>query len=248
MRDVIDMHTHTIASGHAYNTINEMIEAAQKKNLEMFAITEHGPRVNGSCTEMYFLNLKVMPREKDGMTVLYGVELNILDEAGHVDMTEPLLTQMDIGIAGIHPVCYQKNDKAGNTKAYLNTMKNPYVNIISHPDDARFPMEYKELVPGAKEYHVLLEVNNASLSPKGFRGDPREFYYEMLELCKKYQVPIIVNSDAHVDAWVGFHDYALQLLEEIDFPEELVANARPEILKEYLNCYIHQKSSEVSLL
>lgn len=28
MRDVVDLHTHTIASGHAYNTIYEMAESA----------------------------------------------------------------------------------------------------------------------------------------------------------------------------------------------------------------------------
>ena len=39
MRDLMDLHTHTIASGHAYNTMNEMIAAAAERGLELYAIT-----------------------------------------------------------------------------------------------------------------------------------------------------------------------------------------------------------------
>ena len=158
MKDILDLHTHTIASGHAYNTLNEMIAAAKSRGLEIYGITEHAPRMNGSCTEMYFQNFRILPREKDGMTVLHGVELNILDTDGHVDLTERVLAEMDIGIASMHLPCYTAGSVVENTKAYLNVMKNPYVNIIGHPDDARFPIDYKELVLGAKEHLSLIHI------------------------------------------------------------------------------------------
>lgn len=237
MKDVLDLHTHTIASGHAYNTMNEMIQAALNAGLEIYGITEHAPRLNGSCGEMYFQNLKVIPRERFGITTLFGAELNILDVQGNVDLPKRILAGLDLGIASLHIPCYQNQGIAGNTRAYLNAMKNTYVNIIGHPDDARFPVDYKELVLGAKEYHVLLEVNNASLSPGSFRENPREAYYEMLDLCREYQVPVILDSDAHVDASVGDHSRAYEVLQTVDFPEELVVNGRPEMLKEYLNYY-----------
>ena len=145
MKDILDLHTHTIASGHAYNTMNEMIAAAKSRGLEIYGITEHAPRMNGSCTEMYFQNFRILSREKDGMTVLHGVELNILDAEGHVDLTERVLAEMDIGIASMHLPCYTSGGIVENTKAYLNVMKNPYVNIIGHPDDARFPIDYKRI-------------------------------------------------------------------------------------------------------
>ena len=34
MKDILDLHTHTIASGHAYNTMNEMIAAAKLRGLD----------------------------------------------------------------------------------------------------------------------------------------------------------------------------------------------------------------------
>jgi len=139
--------------------------------------------------------------------------------------------------ASIHTPCFTAGSKEENMSAYIGAMKNPYINFIAHPDDARFPIDYVQLVKAAKEYHVILEVNNASLSPGSFRGNPREAYYEMLKLCMQYQVPIVMDSDAHIDTAVGVHDYAKEVLEKVAFPEELVVNAHPEMLKEYINYY-----------
>ena len=63
MRDILDVHTHTIASGHAYNTMMEMIREAQNMELEVYGITEHGPRMPGSCHDFYFHNLRVVERQ-----------------------------------------------------------------------------------------------------------------------------------------------------------------------------------------
>lgn len=240
MKDYVDLHTHTIASGHAYNTINEMIGAAADQGLKIYGITEHAPAMAGSCTVMYFQNLKVMPRERMGMTVLYGAELNILDFDGRVDLPQRTLAQMDLTVASMHTPCYRSGTKAENTRAYLNVMKNPYVNIIGHPDDGRFPVDYRALAEGAKESGVLLEMNNSSLSPHSFRDYSREHYLEMLEYCRLYETPIVLDSDAHVDLDAANHDLAWQLIKEAGFPEQLVVNTRPEMLQDYLNYYRRQ--------
>jgi len=93
--DKMDLHTHTVASGHAYNTRNEMIAAAVEKGLEILAITEHAPAMPGSCQQIYFSNYKVLPRRHGDLTVLYGTELNILDYVGHVDLPEEILKESD---------------------------------------------------------------------------------------------------------------------------------------------------------
>jgi len=235
MRDNIDLHTHTIASGHAYNTRNEMIAAAYQKGLEIFAITEHAPAMPGSCQRIYFTNYRVLPRKYKTMTVLYGVELNILDFQGHVDLPDSLLKEMDVTLASIHPPCFVSGTVEENTAAYIGAMKNPYINIIAHPDDSRFPVNYEWLVKAAKEYHVVLEFNNTSLSPSSFRGDPRQCYQEMLKLCMKYQVPVVMDSDAHVDLMAGNHAYALEMLQMVNFPEELVLNSQSGMLYDYIN-------------
>ena len=237
IRDVMDLHTHTIASGHAYSTILEMIQAAKEKNLELLGITEHGPRMKGSCSAIYFRNLKVIPRERFGVMTLFGVELNIMDEDGSVDIEEELLPVMDVCVASLHIPCFPPRSRGENTRAYLNAMKNPYVNIIGHPDDPRYPVDLRAVVEAAKGNHVILEMNNSSLAPTSFRKATREGYLEFLDLCRQYDQPVIMGSDAHVDLDVGRHGWVAEILEEAHFPEHLIMNTDVEKVKPYLNYY-----------
>lgn len=237
IKDVLDVHTHTMVSGHAYSTLQENIRAGQEKGLELMAVTEHAPAMPGSTHAFYFQNFKVIPRQYGEMELLMGVELNILDKDGNVDMEKRFLKQMDIAIASLHTPCFKSGNMKYNTKACINAMKNPFVNILGHPDDFRFPIDIKAMVEAAKEYGVLIEMNNASLDPKGFRKNTREIDMEILEVCREYQAPVIMGSDAHMDIDVGNHGYVQQLLEEVQFPEELVVNRSAAELKKYVNKY-----------
>ncbi|MCD8149844.1 MAG: phosphatase [Clostridiales bacterium] len=235
MIDLLDSHTHTLVSGHAYNTINEMVAAAQQKGLALLALTEHAPDMPGTCYDGYFYNLKILPRKRGQLWTLFGVELNILNRNGDVDLEEDAYKDLDVTIASIHPPCYHETDAEAHTKAYLNVMRKPYINIIGHPDDGRFPVDYKRLAESAKAYHKLLEVNSSSLAPTTFRLNARENYKEMLYWCRKYETPVIVNSDAHADFLVGEHRLAFELLEEEHFPRELVVNENLETYFSYVN-------------
>lgn len=121
-----------------------------------------------------------------------------------------------------------------NTEAYLNAMKNPCVNIIGHPDDGRYEVDYEALVQGAKEYGKILELNNHSMDPGCSRIHAVENDTIMLNYCKKYQVPVVMDSDAHFDTLIGEFDMARELLTKLDFPEELVLNRSAEEVKKYL--------------
>ena len=60
---VLDIHTHTLASGHAYGTIREMAQAAGERGLQLLGISEHAPGIPGTVEPFYYLNLSVIPRE-----------------------------------------------------------------------------------------------------------------------------------------------------------------------------------------
>lgn len=235
MHDILDIHTHTLASGHAYNTIWEMAQAAKEKGLALLGISDHAPKMPGSCHEFYFSNLKVVPRTIYGLPVLQGVELNIIDYDGTIDLSERVLREMDYAIASLHTPCLAPGTMRQNTRAYLKAMENPYIKIIGHPDDGRFPIDYETLVPAAKEHGVLLEINNNSLNPNGFRKDTVQNDRKILELCIKYQTPVIMGSDAHVSTDIGRHERVTALMDEVGFPEELVVNCSVETLKKYIN-------------
>lgn len=234
MELLIDTHTHTLASGHAYSTMNEMIQAAKDKGLKYLGITEHAPKMPGTCHIFYFENLKVVPRQYGDLTLLLGAEANILDTNGTLDLYDELLGRLDIIIASLHNPCYQKGTASENTNAYLGAMKNPKVAIIGHPDDDRIPVDYEVLVCEAKKHHVALEVNNSSLSPNSFRPNARENVMTYLSLCKEQGVPIIYGSDAHVCYDVANFSFAKEVTDAVAFPKELIINYNQNLIDEYI--------------
>ncbi len=235
-----DMHTHTIASGHAYNTIQEMVDTARNRGIKLYGITDHAVTMPGTCGTEYFQNLKNVSRDfYDDIEVCLGVELNILDYGGNVDMSVENLQEMDITIASIHnTIGYTSGTIEQNTSAIIGAMKNPLINIIGHPDDGRVPVDYEAIVKASKEYGTLLELNDNSIS-SGFRLNARENDRKMLEYCKEYSVPVVIGSDAHAVKTVARHDSALSLIEETGFDYELVLNFFPDRLRKYLNKYRH---------
>lgn len=235
MKIEIDTHTHTLVSGHAYNTLREMAHMAAEKGLKGLAVTDHAPKMPGSVGLYYFQNLRVVPRKMYGVELLLGTELNIMDGEGTIDLPEQTVKELDIAIASIHTPCFAgERTKEVITEAYVNTMKKDCVDIIGHPDDGRFPADYETLVRAAKETGTLLEVNNTSLSPRGFRQNTRDNVIKMLKLCKEYEAMVVLGTDAHVDTAIAEYTYAKEALEAADFPEELIANISLEKLRAHL--------------
>lgn len=232
MQYLLDLHTHTLASGHAFNTISEMAKAAAEKGLELLGITEHAVKMPGTCHLFYFSNLKAVERKQYGIQLLMGAELNVIDYEGKVDLGKSMLKEMDLCVASFHIPCIAPGTMEENTHAACCVMENPYVAILGHPDDGRFPFDYEKLVQKAKETGTILELNNNSLSPDSFRPNTRENDRRMLELCKKYGVEVVVDSDAHTAAQIGNHQYAEEVLLEAAFPEELLLNDKPEKILE----------------
>ena len=235
MKIEIDTHSHTIVSGHAYSTIREMASMAAEKGLKGLAITEHAPKMPGSTHLYYFQNLKVVPREMYGIELLLGVELNIMDEEGKLDLPTSVIKELDIAIASLHTPCYKGEEtKEVITRTYLNVMNKDCVDIIGHPDDGRFPVDYDVLAKVAKETNTLLEVNNSSLRPGGFRQNTKENSIKMLECCKKYGTMVVLGTDSHVDVTIGEYKYVNEVLKAANFPESLVANTSLDKLKDSL--------------
>ncbi len=232
MEILIDMHNHTIASGHAYSTIQEIAAEANKKGLKFIGITDHGPKMPGGPHFFHISNQRVIPEKIYGVEILKGVEANIMDQEGQLDVPERLLKNLDIVIAGLHDGCIEPWDIDGNTKALLNVMENKYVDIISHPGNPIFPIHKEKFVLKAKETKTLVEINNSSFV--GSRKGSRDNCYEIVMLCKKHGVPVIANSDSHISFDVGRVDKAMGLLKEVEMPEELVINTCVHRFTNYL--------------
>ena len=234
MKILLDVHTHTVASGHAFSTLQEMVRTAADKGLQILGITEHTGDIAGTCSPIYFRNLPVVPRLMYGVELLLGAEMNIVDYEGSLDLEEEYFKFLDIRIAGLHSLCYRPGTVEQNTEAMIGAIRNPHVHIISHPGDGTAEVDFEPIVLASKEHHTLLEINNSSLNPVRKKLTARDNNLTILRLCKKYEVPVILGSDAHISFDIARYDHIYELLQETRFPEELILNDKVEAFKKFI--------------
>ncbi len=234
MKFILDTHIHTVASGHAYSTVTENAEAAIQKGLELIAITDHGPKMPGSCHKLYFTNLHAIPKKIKGVTILSGAEVNIMDTTGKVDLSDKILSKLDVVIASIHSVCYECQGTEQNTNSVINTMKNQYVKIMGHLGDPRYPIDLDAVVEASSQTGTIIEINSASLLPDSVRVGSGEFIIKLLEKCKKANLPVVLGSDSHYHSRIGDFDLLLPLLAETGFPENLIINTSLKLFSKYI--------------
>lgn len=231
------MHTHTIASTHAYSTILENARVAKERGLKFLAITDHSEKSFGGPREWYFENLKTLPAEIDGVKILSGIECNILSSSGELDFPIGLKKNLDWVVASIHRN-YFDSSIASATETWLNVAEDKRVNVIAHSGSAEFTYDYEKVIPIFGKNHKLVEINNATFNVrKGNLSNCKKIAL----MCKRCCVPVIVDTDSHFCTQVGDFSMALELLDEIDFPPELIVNADYErmnnYIKEYSNYY-----------
>jgi putative hydrolase len=233
MKFVADLHTHTIVSGHAYSTLMENAKYASEIGLEILGVTDHGPNMPGAPDLWYFGNFKVLPRELYGVKMLYGCEANIIDYEGNLDIPVELQSGLDIMVVSLHePLMEGGKSLDLNTSTILKAMDNPNVDILGHIGNPKFPIDEEKIVKKAKEKNILIELNNSSFVTSRIGSEKN--CATIVKLCKKFDVKIIVNSDAHFCYNIGNFSAAEKVLKEIDMPEELVINTNSEMLIEFL--------------
>lgn len=192
-----DLHSHTTLTD-GKNTLEEMVEAAQKLGYKYIANTEHSKRVavaGGLDAKQVLANIKRIDKlnEKlNGFTVLKGIEVDILDD-GSLDLPDSVLKELDIVICSIH---YKFNlSREKQTQRVLRAMDNPYFNIFGHPTgrmiNAREPYELdmEKIFKKAKENNCILEIN-----AQPSRLDLNDINSRA---AKGMGVKLVISTDAH---------------------------------------------------
>jgi len=238
MNIIADTHMHTTASTHAYSSLQEMVHAAAIKRLYAVAITDHGINMPGAPGTWYFHNMRVIPHMFEGVLVLRGEETNVIDYDGNIDLEKDCINDIDWIVASIHGVCMPKEKPTVEavTNAWMQIAKNPNINVIGHSGSAEFQYDYETVIREFGRQGKLVELNESTFLT---RENSVTNCKTIMELCKKNSVPIIVNSDSHFSTLVGCFENSLKLLEELDFPEELVANSGVKRFQAYLKQYTH---------
>lgn len=227
-----DLHTHTIASTHAYSTITENCLQAKEIGLKAIAMTDHGYKMPDSPHEWHFGNMKILPRTIHGVTVLKGAEVNIYNYNGDLDLTNDELAKLEWVVASYHKYTFPNfapADPKTVTDGYLKAIRNPYIDVIGHPTTDFFPFEHERAIKAFKEYDKLVEINESSIKRK---PGAAKTVVPVLQLCKRFEVPVVLNSDAHFWTEVGTTPVAEQILKDVDFPTRLIANSDWDSLRE----------------
>ncbi len=248
----VDPHTHTLFSGHAFGTIEENVRRAAEMGLEAIAWTDHfsamfTPVINGFPQMGGMMNLTSLPKTCLGIRVYAGVEIDIADKEGHLafwDFASPFgpppgkkpesgrkgprsfldffLASREFSIASVHMRPGQiQGTEAEFTDMYINVMQDSRIHAIGHPIRARYPFDWAAFLEACRLTHTLPEINEHTMDLNDeFVSTLRTF----AEACARDNVPVIVSSDAHSSFHVGGLTRSLALLEEIGFPQELIAN------------------------
>jgi putative hydrolase len=232
MKILTDLHTHTNRSAHAYSTIYENVTQAAKIGLELIAITDHAPTASEDVHLNHFSYLPIfISREVEGVTVLRGIEVNILDETGKLDIENKLLDKLDIVIASCHENVFEPNEEQF-LQTYTAVINNPRVDIIGHLCRNEIYSGFDDVIRLAMANNKLIEINN--LSFKNRKPERREGCKILMQKCFEHGAKVVVNSDAHFCTHVGDLADITAYLENLGYPEHLIINRNKAALFEFL--------------
>jgi len=227
----VDTHVHTVLSGHAFSTVWENARIAKKKGLKGFASTDHGPLLPGAAPAFLPYTMRTWPKYMEDVRVYRACEANIKGPSGELDIPLFYLRMLDFVVAGLHFVPEEEFGLENTTRALTAAYRNPYVDVIPHPDNPHYPADFERLVNTAKEMGKPVEINNQSAL---LRPGAKENIKIVIDLCKQKDVMVVVSSDAHLCFNVGEVATAEALLKEATFPEELILNGKFERFDAYI--------------
>lgn len=228
-----DTHVHTIASGHAYGTVQEMARAARERGLDLIVLTDHGPSMPGGPHRFHFSNLVVLPYFIEGVEVLRGVEANIMNENGDLDLAPRYLERLDWVAAGLHDDCIESTTIELNTKAVVRAIQSGLIDVVVHPGNPRFPIEHETVVRAIVDAGIAMEINNSSLTSPHRRGSDANCLL-LAKLAVKYKAQIVLGSDAHSPWQVGELSKAYELVASCGLRADQVLNFTAEGIRAYL--------------
>lgn len=229
----VDLHIHTVASRHAHNTILEYINQAKKLKMKIIGISDHGPQNSSTLADLvYFKELVRVPPVVNGIRVLKGVEANIIDHDGSIDIPERTIERLDYVMAGLHTgTPYQEAGARINTEAIIKAIMKGPTNIITHPFVKTYlPLDTKKVSRAACRRGVLLELNLSYLHERSVTPEIVASLREMVNEVRRHNKKLIISSDAH-NIWELGDDRRLKKYQkQIGLTDDLIINNYPKEL------------------
>ncbi len=192
-----DLHMHTTATDGRCSIL-EMAQAAQQRDLEYIAITDHSQALamaNGMNEKRVLAQIKEIRKAEsrmEGFRIFAGTEVDIHRE-GRLDLDNEVLAQLDVVVASVHSLMNLSAELM--TGRLLVAFENPYLNILAHPTGRlvlrreAFGFDMEKIVAEARRRNIAMEVNSFP-----DRLDLRENH---IRLCKQQGVKLVISTDSH---------------------------------------------------
>ena len=230
-----DLHCHTTWT-EGEQDIKEMAMAAKELGYQYLGISDHAKflsmvhgldekRLSKQTEEIDELNKKIK-----GIKILKGLEANILKD-GSIDIKDEALKGLDYAIAGIHSNFKMEKDKM--TERIIRAMKNPNIDILSHPTGRilkkrdEYQCDFDKVLRAAKEYNVVLEINA--------QPDRMDLTSQNVRRAKEAGTKMVVNTDSHKKDQLKFMELGIAQARRGWAEKEDIINTRP--LKELLKFF-----------
>ncbi len=232
----VDLHSHTFFSNCGIHTHLELLNQAKALGIKALAITDHGPLLDSRITPPFFDRLK---DPVPGVRLYKGMECNLADLDGTIDLPKNFAKHLDLVLLGIHPNTEEGLGEDVYTRALINAIsKNPAIDIITHPDSGTYSVNFERLCETARLAGVAIEINNSRVM---LGRSTAEKMTRLISACKKTECLIVVNSDTHAIGELGRDEDVRPLLEAESFPTDKIVNRDPETAEAWIQSRIHNK-------
>ena len=206
-----DLHCHSDWDG-GENSIEEISFQAQKMGYSFVGIAdhtkflkiEHGLDEKTLRKRNAFIDKLNSKLKNKNFRILKSCEANILPD-GRLDISDSVLKELDVVIAGVHSSFKMTKEKM--TERIIRAMKNPNVDIISHPTGRilkkrdEYQIDFEKILRVAKEFKVVLEINSWP--------ERLDLSAENIRRAKKEGVKMVINSDSHNVDQMRFIEYGV---------------------------------------
>ena len=224
-----DLHVHSEASLCGRMSMQEIVQAAKAAGLAGVAVTDHGLRA-GVPAQHFEDFVRAYPAVVDGVRVLKGIELNVVTREGEVDMPMQVLDGFDwvaLGLHGTEGLPTNRGPERNADALVAALTKNPWIDVVVHPTQHSYPVDFGRLLPVMAERGVAFEINECN---HHYGRSSVEYTADILRDAVRRQVPIVASSDAHSVHEIGKNDCIRRILTKAGVDPGVVVNATAETL------------------
>lgn len=223
MKIIADYHTHTIYSD-GKSTIEDNVVEAIKKGLKTIGISDHGPGHLGFGVKkknypIILDEIKRLREKYQNIEILLGIEANIMDDKGNIDLYDDIRDYFDYVMAGYHFGSTPQNIRGirnhfnnfikplkslevdYNTRALTEALRQNDIFILTHPGD-KGDVYIEEVAKAAIQTNTVLEINSSH------HNLTEEQILKIKDISEDLKFSL--GSDAHISNLVGDVEIAIK--------------------------------------